>query len=96
MAGDGEGGGGGGSVGAVLHVRLDAETRSELNAYMREGGLTQSQAVRTALALGLSRAKSWDRDFLRAAFKEGLIDAQAKLRKRIQSAISTALSEFEG
>lgn len=79
-----------------LHVRLDAELRRGLQELMDDTGATSSQAARTALALGLSRAKDVRGDVIRRAFMEGLMSAQAIVKERVSRAIHSALSEFAG
>lgn len=82
---------------ATLHVRLDQEAERKIDAFQAKNGIeNRSQAIRMLLALALREAgEAADAAWTAQAFKEGLIVGQTRLKKRIQEAVDTALSEFD-
>jgi len=66
-----------------LHVKLSSEERGALDAFMRTHGLSQSQAVRSLLAIGLGRAKNASDALVKAAYAEGYQAAVIEMRRKL-------------
>lgn len=76
-------------------VRLDEDTRARLEDFMERSGFKFSQAVRTAVALGLRDTVSFEDEYLYAARKEGILAGARMISQRLQSAIADSLDEIE-
>lgn len=77
-------------------VRLDEDTRLRLEDFMERSGFKFSQAVRTAVALGLRDAASFEDEYLYATRREGILYGARLISQRLQSAIADSLDEIEG
>lgn len=74
-----------------LSVRLDPQTREQIRLVMKESGMTCSQAVRVLLALGAEREGQLTQAFKSAAFREGTMEAVARVRQSFEKSVADAL-----
>jgi len=78
-----------GSVPQHIGVRLDENTRTELQKYMQLNNMTLSQALRMLLALALrDETTNPELAFRAAAFREGLVLGVAQVREKLSEALA--------
>ena len=71
------------TTGTVLHVRLDHDLRTRLNAFAMAHGITsQSEAVRAAIRLGVGQGGR------AAGYSEGRIEGIIQFKQALAQALS--------
>jgi hypothetical protein len=72
-------------------LKLDRDTRDGIARYIEQLGGSHSEAIRTLIAFGLKEAATLDTVLVRRAWREGIVQAYAEVKRRIL----VAISEFE-